>query len=155
MRLAAKWVRHRCHAVPGRVAPIASTRPACASEVTRPTGPAWVRPRATRSRKNASHPAWVSEVAVCTPRTSRYPSAPTPVATMTATLTTRPFSRTFITSASAATNVYGPASRGRVRNAATWASSSLAISETWDLLSPVIPKVRTSLSIRRVLTPRR
>jgi hypothetical protein len=35
------------------------------------------------------------------------------------TFTTRPPSRTFNTSASAATNVYGPASSGRVRNEAT------------------------------------
>ncbi len=74
---------------------------------------------------------------------------------MTATFTTRPVSRTFITSASAATNVYGPASRGRVRNAATCSSRSRAISDTCDLDSPVIPNVRTSLSIRRVLTPSR
>ena len=45
---------------------------------------------------------------VATPRTSRNPSALTPVATMTAILMTRPPSRTFIVSASAATNVYGP-----------------------------------------------
>ena len=36
----------------------------------------------------------------------------------------RPSSRTFSTSASAATNVYGPASSGRVRNASTCASRS-------------------------------
>lgn len=71
MRLAAKWVRHRCHDVPGRVAPIASTSPSWASEVTSPTGPSLVRPRATRSRKNASQPACVSLVAVWMPRISR------------------------------------------------------------------------------------
>lgn len=46
MRLAAKWVRQRCHPAPGRVAPTASTRPGWASEVTSRTP---VRPQATRS----------------------------------------------------------------------------------------------------------
>ena len=58
--------------------------------------------------------------------------------------------------ASAATNVNGPASSSRrVRNSSTWASSSLAITETCDLLSVVIPGLWTSLSIRRVDTPSR
>ena len=74
---------------------------------------------------------------------------------MTATLTTRPPSRTFIVNASAATNVYGPSPSGRVRNASTCSSRSLAISETWDLDRPVIPSDWTSLSIRRVETPSR
>jgi hypothetical protein len=74
---------------------------------------------------------------------------------MTATLTTRPASRTFIIRASAARNGYGPSPSGRVRNAATCASRSLAISETWDLDSPVMPSARTSLSIRGVDTPSR
>ncbi len=74
---------------------------------------------------------------------------------MTATLTTRPPSRTFIVNASAATNVYGPWSSGRVRNAATCSSRSWAICETVDFDRPVIPKVLTSLSIRRVDTPSR
>ena len=57
---------------------------------------------------------------------------------------------------SAATKVNGPASsRRRVRNCSTWVSRSLAISETCDLLSPVIPSDWTSLSIRRVETPSR
>jgi transposase-like protein len=34
MRLAAEWIRHRCQLAPGSVAPIASTRPRWASEVT-------------------------------------------------------------------------------------------------------------------------
>jgi hypothetical protein len=70
-------------------------------------------------------------------------------------LTVRPPSRTLSTSASAATNVYGPASNGRVRNASTWASRSLAIADTWLLDSLVIPSVSTSFSIRRVDTPSR
>ena len=57
--------------------------------------------------------------------------------------------------ASAATKVYGPASRGRVRNASTAVSSSLAITETCDFDRLVIPRVPTSLSIRRVDTPSR
>ncbi len=44
------------------------------------------------------------------------------VATKTATLPTRPPSRTFIVNASAATNVYGPASSGRLRNESTCSS---------------------------------
>jgi hypothetical protein len=41
----------RCQDAAGSVAPIASTRPVCASEVTSPTRPVEVRPRATRSRR--------------------------------------------------------------------------------------------------------
>ena len=70
-------------------------------------------------------------------------------------LTTRPPSRTFIVNASAATNVYGPASSGRVRNASTWASRSAAITLTWDFDNRVIPRDSTSFSIRRVETPNR
>src|SRR5690606_14398501 len=52
--------------------------------------------------------------------------------------------------------VNGPASpSGRVRNAATWSSRSVAIRETWDLDRDVMPKDCTSLSIRRVETPSR
>ena len=65
-----------------------------------------------------------------TPSTSRYPSLFTPVATMTATFTTRPPSRTFMVRASAATNVYGPWSSGRLRKSATSWSSSPAITDT-------------------------
>ncbi len=43
------------------------------------------------------------------------PSALTPIAINACTLTTRPSLRTLSTSASPATNVYGPASSGRVR----------------------------------------
>jgi hypothetical protein len=89
------------------------------------------------------------------PRTSRCPSAFTPVATIAWMLTTRPPSRTLSTRASAATNVYGPASRGRVRNASTCASRSAAMTETWDFESRVMPRVSTSFSIRRVETPSR
>ena len=52
-------------------------------------------------------------------------------------------------------NVYGPASSGRVRNASTAASSSLAITDTCDFDRLVIPRVSTRLSIRRVDTPSR
>jgi hypothetical protein len=114
------------------------------------------RPRATRSAKNTFHASFVSLVATLTPRTSRCPSPLTPVATSTTALTTRPFSRTFIVNASAATNVNGPTSpSGRVRNAATCSSRSAAIRETCDLDSDVIPKLVTNLSIRRVDTPSR
>ena len=51
--------------------------------------------------------------------------------------------------------MYGPASNGRVRNASTWESRSLAIWDTWDFDSPVMPNVSTSFSILRVLTPSR
>lgn len=102
------------------------------------------------------HACLVSLVATLTPSTSRCPSALTPVATRTTALTTRPCSRTFIVNASAATNVNGPASpSGRVRNAATCSSRSAAIRETCDLLSEVMPRLATSLSIRRVDTPSR
>jgi len=79
----------------------------------------------------------------------------TPVATRTWVLTTRPPSRTFIVKASAAMNVYGPASRGRVLKSSTWASSSRAITLTCDFDNLVIPRVSTSFSIRRVETPNR
>lgn len=140
--------------MPGRLAAIASTSPAWASEVTSttPSGPL-VRPRATRSAKNAFHAAAVSQVATLTPSTSRWPSAFTPVATSTTALTTRSLSRTFIVSACAAMNVNGPASvSGRVVNAVTCSSRSAAIRETCDFGSEVIPRVWTSLSTRRVET---
>ena len=70
-------------------------------------------------------------------------------------MTVRPPSRTFNTTASAATKVYGPASNGRVRNASTWQSRSLAISDTCGFDNPVMPRVWTSFSILRVLTPSR
>ncbi len=53
-----------------------------------------------------------------------------------------------MTSASAATNVYGPASSGRVRKDSTCSSSSFAITLTWLLHRLVIPRVSTSFSIR-------
>jgi hypothetical protein len=52
------------------------------------------------------------------------------VAISTEALTTRPPSRTFIVNASIHTYAYGPASSGRVRNASTSASSTLAIRDT-------------------------
>ena len=66
----------------------------------------------------------------------------------TTALTTRPPSRTFIVSASAATNVNGPAwPRGRWRKASTCSSSSVAIRETWDLDRALMPRVLTSLGV--------
>jgi hypothetical protein len=100
-------------------------------------------------------PAPDSAVEVATPGISRNPSALTPVATMTAILITRPPSRTFIVNASAATNVYGPASSGRSRKSRTSSSRSRAITLTWDFDKPVMPRDCTSRSIRRVLTPSR
>ena len=64
-----------------------------------------VKPRATRSRKNANQPAPSSAELTCRPRISRKPSALTPVATRACTFTVRPASRTLRTSASAATKV--------------------------------------------------
>lgn len=59
-------------------------------------------------------------------------------------------------SASAATNVNGPASpRRRWRKDSTCSSSSVAIRLTWDLDRALMPRVLTSLSIRRVETPAR
>jgi hypothetical protein len=113
------------------------------------------RPRATRSLKKLFQPAPDSVVLVATPRISRNPSALTPVATMTAILITRPPSRTFIVSASAATNVYGPSSSGRSRKSRTSSSRSLAITDTCDLDRPVMPSDCTSRSILRVDTPSR
>jgi hypothetical protein len=52
--------------------------------------------------------------------------------------------------ASAATNVYGPASNGRGRTFSTWASRPLAISDTCDLARA---NDWTRRSIRRVETP--
>ena len=49
----------------------------------------------------------------------------------------------------------GPGVQGPVRNSATCASRSLAISLTWDFDSRVIPRDSTSFSIRRVETPSR
>ena len=74
------------------------------------------RPRATRSAKNVCQAGPVSEVATLIPRTSRWPSTLIPVATNTTALTTRPFSRTFMVNASAATKVNGPVA-GRAQEA--------------------------------------
>lgn len=152
-------MRHRCHAVPGRFAAIASTRPRWASEVTSSTPD---RPRATRSAKNPFQACPVSLVTTFSPRTSRWPSVYTPVATSTTALTTRPFSRTFplvrqgIVNASAATKLNGPVSAsGRLRNAVTCSSRSASIRETCDFDKLVMPRVCTSLSTRRVETPSR
>ena len=112
---------------------MAATSPEWASEVTSLTPD---RPRAFRPRNRVSQPASDSAEQMSTPRISRCPSALTPVATRTWVLTTRPPSRTFIVNASAARNVYGPWSSGRVRKSSTWASSSLAITETCDLRQP-------------------
>ena len=156
IRLAAKWVRHRCQEVPGRVAPMASTSPEWASEVTSPTGPAEVRPRATRSRKKANQPAWVSLVAVWIAE-----DLPVPLGVDAGGDHDRDLDDPAVLADLHHQGVDGDerctglASRGRVRNAATCSSRSLAISETWDFDSPVIPRVRTSLSIRRVETPSR
>ena len=57
-------MRHRCHEAPGRVAPIAASRPACASLVTSLT-PA--RPRAVSDRRNVSQPAPSSAVVTSMP----------------------------------------------------------------------------------------
>jgi hypothetical protein len=51
----------------------------------------------------------------------------------------------FSTRASAARNVWGPASSGRLRNPSTWASRSFAISLTCDFDNLVMPSVSTSL----------
>ncbi len=60
-----------CQVAPGRFAAIASTRPACASEVTSMTP---CRPRATRSAKNTFHASRVRWWRPGTPITSRKPS---------------------------------------------------------------------------------
>ena len=92
----------------------------------------------------------------CRPRISRCPSRFTPAASSAWTLTTRPPSRTFSTSASAATERYtGRVPSGRVRKSSTTASRSAAMTLTCDLLSRVMPRDSTSFSIRRVPTPSR
>src|SRR5207248_9937048 len=77
---------------------------------------------AVSDRRNPNQPAPSSDEATSRPRTSRCPSALTPTAISACTLTVRPASRTLMVSASAHTNVYGPASRGLLRNASTCAS---------------------------------
>ena len=74
---------------------------------------------------------------------------------MTAILTTRPPSRTFIVNASAATNVYGPASSGRSRKSRDQRVEVAGHHRTCDFDRPVIPSDCTSRSIRRVETPSR
>ena len=81
---------------------MASTRPACASEMTSDVPES---PRATRPRRNASQPAPSSVVITSRPRISRCPSRFTPTAMTTATLMIRPPSRTFWVSASIHTYV--------------------------------------------------
>jgi hypothetical protein len=75
------------------------------------------------------------------------------VATSAAVLTTRPTSRTLMISASSHTNTYGPASNGRLRQAATSSSSSAQTRETWDLDRLVMPMAWAMSSTRRVETP--
>ena len=145
-----KCVRHRCQLAPGSTPAIAFFNPSCASEITSCTPE---RPRATSDRKNAVQPAPSSVVNTSTPSTSRCPSTFTPVAMTHATFTIRPPSRTFWVSASTHTYVYGPASKGLVRNASTITSRDLASSLTCDLEIPSIPIVATTSSTRRVLTP--
>ena len=70
------------------------------------------------------------------------PSAFTPVASRACTLTVLLPSRTFNTRASAARKVYGPASNGRLRNASTWPSRSLAISRPGILTAGLSPAAR-------------
>lgn len=72
-----KWVLHLCQLAPGSVEAIASTSPACASEITKRTPE---RPRATSPRRNAVHPAPSSVVMSSTPKISQLPWAFTPVA---------------------------------------------------------------------------
>lgn len=99
-------------------------------------------------------PAPSSLVASCSPRVPRYPSALTPVATRAYTPTTRLPSRTFGTTAVPALNVNGPASSSRrVWNGSTYSSGFLSISETRDLMSVVVPRDCTSLSIRTAKAP--
>lgn len=131
---------------------MASTRPAWASEMT-----SWTpdRPRAIRERRKASQPAPSSAVATSMPRISRWPSALTPTAISAWTLMIRPPSRTFCVRASTQTNEYGPASRGRLRKAATYSSRCLAIALTWDFDSWVTPRDSASFSTLRVETPSR
>jgi hypothetical protein len=145
-------VRHLCHAAPGRAAAIASTSPRWASEMTSRT-PA--RPRAVNERRNPSQPAPSSSLATSRSSTSRCPSPLTPTAISACTLTVRPPSRTLTVNASHHTNVYGPASSGRLRNASTCASRYCAISETCDLDRRAMPSCSTSFSSRRVDTPSR
>ena len=76
-----------------------------------------------------------------------------PGATSVAVLTTRPPSRTLTTKASSHTKAYGPASSGRLRQAATTSSSSAHILETWLLLMPSMPIARAMSSTRLVDTP--
>jgi hypothetical protein len=87
------------------------------------------------------------------PRISRTPSAFTPVATSTAVFWMRPASRTFIASASIHTKAYGPAFRGRSRQAATVSSSWAQMRLTWLLLMPSTPIALATSSTRRVDTP--
>jgi hypothetical protein len=129
---------------------MASTRPRWASETTNLTPDS---PRALSDRRKASQPAPSSLAATSRPRTSRPPSPLTPTATSACTLTVRPASRTLMVSASIQTNVYGPASNGRCRNASTWASRCAAISDTCDFDSCATPSCSTSFSTRRVDTP--
>jgi hypothetical protein len=140
--LTLEWVRRRCQVVPGKVAPVGGHQPGWASLVNKPTP--------DRPRKNVSQPVPSSSQVTCTPRISRQPSALTLIAISVRTPTTRSFSRTLSTSASAATNVYRPASSGRVRNAFTASSSSAVVTLTWYLERLVTPKDSTRHSIRRV-----
>jgi hypothetical protein len=135
---------------PGSVEAIASTSPGWASEITRRT-PA--RPLASRPRRNAVQPAPSSEVCRSRPRISRAPAAFTPVAITVDGGDPAGLADLLGDRVEPHVRVGGPPSGGRLRNASTAASSSLAISDTRDLEIRSIPSVRTRPSMRRVETP--
>jgi hypothetical protein len=92
-----------CHDAPGNVAPTAATSPLWASEVTSLT----VRPRGQVPEEREPAGAVLGRGDL-QPEDLAVPVDVDPgVATSACTFTTRPPSRTFSTSASAATNVYG------------------------------------------------
>src|SRR3954468_10309371 len=78
-----------------------------------------------------------------------------PVASRAGPMTTRPPSRTFKHQRVRDQERVQAGIRGQVRKSATWASSSAAIVETCDVDNPLMPRVSTSFSIRRVDTPSR
>lgn len=102
-----------------------------------------------------NHPAPSSAEVTCRPSTYRCPSALTPVAQQGVHAHDPAAFADLQNQRVGGEERVGAGASGRARNACTCSSRSLAIADTCDFDSRVIPKESTSFSIRRVLTPSR
>jgi hypothetical protein len=148
MALRARWNWQRCHVAPPRTALRAARKPAWSSETTYSTPR---RPRATRLSRNARQWTSASDRATETPSTRRRSSGPMPIAESTATSRTTPPWRIFSYRASRIRYLISP--RGRLRQASSSSSSSLAARLTCEEDRLSMPNSRITASTSRVDTP--